>query len=74
MKTIKITLTEEKYHSLMHDLYHRFGELYPVAVRGDESAYSVMEEIMFLIFQFENRNLDYDEMKEIMSNDLRKLA
>lgn len=57
MKTIKITLTEEKYHSLMHDLYHRFGELYPVAVSGDESAYSVMEEIMFLISSLKTETL-----------------
>lgn len=64
MKTITITLTDEKYHSLMHALYHRIGELYPAATHGDELAYSEMEEIIFLIFQLENRYRDYDKMEE----------
>lgn len=63
MKTI--ILTEENFHILMNTLYHRIGELYPVAVRGDELAYSGMEEIMSLIFQLENKYCDYDKMKEI---------
>lgn len=65
MKTITIILIEENYHSLMHELYRRIDEWYPVAVRGDELAYSGMEEIMFLMFQLENRCRDYDKMKEI---------
>lgn len=65
MKTITITLTEENYHSLMHALYYRIGELYPVAARGDELAYSRMEEIMSFMLQLENRYRDYDEIKEI---------
>ena len=51
MKTITLTLTEDNFRILENTLYHRIGELYPVAVRGDELAYSKMEEIMFLIFQ-----------------------
>lgn len=61
MRTITITLTEENFRILKNTLYHRIGELYPVAVRGDELAYSELEEIMSLIFQFENKYCDYDK-------------
>lgn len=65
MKTVTITLTEDNFRILMNTLYHRIGELYPAAARGDELAYSRMEEIMSFMFQLENRYRDYDKMKEI---------
>lgn len=66
MKTITITLTEDNFRILRNTLYRRIDELYPDAVRGDELAYSEMEEIMFFAFQFENGYCDYDYMRRII--------